>query len=59
MDSPEPVSTLQPELGTRNLGLVKRGAPRSVDRIVGESLIRLISYSAGSDGDGCSRESFR
>jgi len=33
-----------------------RGAPRSVDRIVGESPIRLISYSAGSDGDDCSRK---
>ena len=40
-----------------NLSLLyRRGAPRSVDRIVGESPIRLISYSAGSDGDDCSRK---
>jgi len=35
---------------------VRRGAPRSVNRLVGENPIRLISYSAGSDGDGCSRK---
>jgi len=35
---------------------VRHGAPRSVDRIVGESPTRLISYSAGSDGYGCSRK---
>jgi hypothetical protein len=45
-----------------NLGMEKGGiilnfgAPRSVDRLVGESPTRLISYSAGSDGDSCSRK---
>ena len=40
----------------KEMKIAARGAPRSVDRIVGESPIRLISYSAGSDGDGCSRK---